>query len=98
MCSPRRVRSKPSSLEVMPEDGPPRQIARGTASGIDARAARRRFDRAARTYAGAARLESEVGARMLERLDYIKLAPRRVLDAASGPPQRALQRRYGKAQ
>jgi len=63
-------------------------------SGIDARAARRRFDRAARSYAKAARLESEVGARMLERLDYVKLVPARVLDAGSGPPQRALGRRY----
>jgi malonyl-CoA O-methyltransferase len=63
-------------------------------SGVDARAARRRFDRAARTYARAARLEAEVGARMLERLDYVKLEPRRVLDAGSGPPQRALGRRY----
>jgi malonyl-CoA O-methyltransferase len=63
-------------------------------SGIDARAARRRFDRAARSYAQAARLESEVGARMLERLDYVKLVPGRVLDAGSGPPQRALGRRY----
>src|SRR5262249_1331251 len=50
------------------------------------------------TYVKAARLESEVGARMLERLDYVKLAPRRVLDAGSGPPQRALRRRYRKAQ
>jgi malonyl-CoA O-methyltransferase len=31
---------------------------------------------------------------MLERLDYVRLAPRRVLDAGSGPPQRALGRRY----
>jgi len=31
---------------------------------------------------------------MLERLDYVKLAPRRVLDAGSGPPGRALGRRY----
>jgi malonyl-CoA O-methyltransferase len=67
-------------------------------SGIDARAARRRFDRAARTYVKAARLEAEIGARMLERLDYVKLAPRRVLDAGSGPPQRALGRRYRQAQ
>jgi malonyl-CoA O-methyltransferase len=66
--------------------------------GIDARAARRRFDRAARSYAGAARLEAEVGARMLARLDYVKLAPRRVLDAGSGPPQRALGRRYRDAE
>ena len=82
----------------MPDsEGPPRQIPRGNAS-IDARAARRRFDRAARSYADAARLEAEIGARMLERLDYIKLEPQRVLDAGSGPPQRTLGRRYRQAQ
>ena len=54
---------------------------------IDRRAARRRFERAAPTYTEAARLEAEVAARMLERLDYVKLAPRRILDAASGPPR-----------
>ena len=52
---------------------------------VDARLARRRFERAAASYAGASRLEAEIGARMLERLDYVKLAPRRVLDAGSGP-------------
>jgi malonyl-CoA O-methyltransferase len=62
--------------------------------GIDRRAARRRFERAARTYPVASRLEGEVSARMLERLDYIRLVPRRVLDAGSGPPGRALGRRY----
>jgi len=31
---------------------------------------------------------------MLERLDYVKVAPRRILDAASGPPRRALGKRY----
>jgi len=31
---------------------------------------------------------------MLERLDYVKIAPRRILDAASGPPRRELGRRY----
>ena len=63
---------------------------------IDARAARRRFDRAAPTYAAASRLESEVGARMLERLAYVRLAPERILDAGCGPaPQAAaLARRY----
>ena len=63
---------------------------------IDARAARRRFGRAAATYAGAARLEAEVGARMLERLDYVRIAPARILDAGCGPaPQAAaLARRY----
>jgi len=65
---------------------------------IDRRAARRNFERAAATYAGASRLEAEVGARMLERLDYVKVAPRRILDAGSGPPQRALGKRYPKAE
>jgi malonyl-CoA O-methyltransferase len=66
--------------------------------GIDGKLARRRFERAARTYAGAARLEGEVAARMLERLDYVKIAPRRILDAASGPPRRELGKRYPGAQ
>jgi len=65
---------------------------------LDRRAARRNFEAAARGYAGASRLEAEVGARMLERLDYVKLEPRRILDAGSGPPQRLLSGRYGKAQ
>jgi len=65
---------------------------------VDARLARRRFERAAKSYAGASRLESEIGARMLERLDYMKLAPRRVLDAGSGPPQRLLGKRYPQAE
>lgn len=65
---------------------------------LDARLARRRFERAAAGYAKASRLEAEIGARMLERLDYVKLAPRRVLDAGSGPPQRALGRRYPAAE
>jgi malonyl-CoA O-methyltransferase len=62
--------------------------------GIDRRAARRRFERAARTYPEASRLEGEIAARMLERVDYIKLRPRRVLDAGSGPPRRGLRKRY----
>lgn len=66
---------------------------------IDARAARRRFDRAAATYRSASRIESEVGMRMLERLDYVRLTPARILDAGSGPaPQAAaLCRRYPRA-
>jgi malonyl-CoA O-methyltransferase len=66
---------------------------------IDPRAARRRFERAARSYAGASRLEAEVAARMLERLDYVKLAPRRILDAGSGPAReaRSLAARYKSA-
>lgn len=63
---------------------------------IDARAARRRFDRAAATYVAAARLESEAGTRLLERLDYVRVSPARILDAGSGPaPQAAaLGKRY----
>jgi malonyl-CoA O-methyltransferase len=67
---------------------------------IDRRAARRRFERAAARYAGRAWLEAEVGARMLERLDYVKIAPRRVLDAGSGPAQFAarLRARYPRSE
>ena len=69
---------------------------------IDGGVARRRFTRAAATYAGASRLEAEVAGRMLERLDYVKLAPRRILDAGSGPPGSAvakrLDKRYPRAQ
>jgi len=66
---------------------------------LDGIAVRRRFARAAATYADASRLEAEVGARMLERLDYIKLAPRRVLDAGCGPAREAaaLADRYPQA-
>ena len=35
---------------------------------------------------------------MRERLDYVKLAPRRILDAGSGPPGGELRRRYPKAE
>lgn len=45
---------------------------------------RRSFDRAARTYDGAAVLQREVADRMLGRLDLVKLQPNRILDAGSG--------------
>jgi malonyl-CoA O-methyltransferase len=63
---------------------------------IDPRAARRRFERAARTCADASRLEDEVAARMLERLAYLRIAPRLILDAGSGASRQAgeLRRRY----
>jgi len=35
---------------------------------------------------------------MLERLDYVKIAPRRILDAASGPPSSTLAKRYPDAE
>jgi len=67
---------------------------------IDERAARHAFERAARSYAEHSKLEAEVGTRMLARLDYVKLAPRRILDAGSGPSREAaaLERRYRGAQ
>ena len=78
---------------------PDAEPARPPGFNIDARIARRRFERAANSYAHASRMEAEIGARMLERLDYVKLAPRRVLDAGSGPVRdaRALAKRYRKA-
>jgi len=66
---------------------------------VDARVVRRRLERAAATYAAASRLEAEVGGRMLERLDYIRLAPRRILEAGCGPGREsaALLKRYAGA-
>jgi malonyl-CoA O-methyltransferase len=64
---------------------------------IDSRAARRRFERAASTYPKFSRLEGEVAARMLARLDYIRLDPGRLLDAGSGPPRPDLRKRYPRA-
>ena len=45
-------------------------------------------------------MEAEVGVRMLERLDYVKLVPRRILDAGSGLGReaKALARRYPRAE
>jgi malonyl-CoA O-methyltransferase len=58
------------------------------------------FDRAAGSYDGAAVLQREVAARMAERLDYIKIAPRRILDAGSGTGDgaAALRHRYPDAE
>ncbi len=51
---------------------------------VDPRAVRRAFARAAATYDAAAVLQREVGSRMASRLDYIKVAPRMILDAGCG--------------
>jgi malonyl-CoA O-methyltransferase len=51
---------------------------------VDPRAVRRAFGRAAATYDAAAVLQREVGARMASRLDYIRIAPRTILDAGCG--------------
>jgi malonyl-CoA O-methyltransferase len=71
-----------------------------SAPAIDRRAARRASSRAAATYAEAAVLAREVEARMLERLQYIKLEPGRILDAGCGEGHgaRRLVERYPGAQ
>lgn len=51
---------------------------------LDRRALRQAFERAAATYDTAAVLQNEVCARMLARLEYIKLQPDAILDAGSG--------------
>ncbi len=51
---------------------------------IDKMAMRRAFSRAAKGYDASAVLQREVCARMLERLEYIKLKPACLLDAGSG--------------
>ncbi|MGE5669546.1 MAG: malonyl-ACP O-methyltransferase BioC [Betaproteobacteria bacterium] len=51
---------------------------------VDPSAVRRGFARAAPTYDAAAALQREVGTRMAQRLDYVKLAPAAILDAGCG--------------
>src|SRR5664279_547621 len=51
---------------------------------VDPRAVRRAFSRAAATYDGAAVLQREVSTRMASRLDYVKVAPKLILDAGCG--------------
>ena len=66
---------------------------------IDKRLARRAFEKAADTYDEAAVLQNEIGDRLMERLDYIRLQPRRILDlgAGTGMFTSALMKRYRKA-
>jgi malonyl-CoA O-methyltransferase len=66
---------------------------------LDARQARRAFERAARAGADSAVLQREVEGRMFERLDYIRLLPARVLDAGCGAGRglKLLRHRYPKA-
>jgi malonyl-CoA O-methyltransferase len=66
---------------------------------LDSRWVRRSFDRAAKTYDGAAVLHKEIRKNLLERLALVTLVPRVVLDAGAGTGHgsRALKRRYPKA-
>ncbi len=67
---------------------------------LDKRQARLAFERAADTYDEAAALQLEIGQRLLERLDLIRMRPTRILDlgAGTGVFSKALQQRYHKAQ
>ncbi len=66
---------------------------------LDKRRARHAFERAARSYDEAALLQREVGDRMVERLDYIRLTPRNIVDigAGTGHIGRQIQQRYPQA-
>lgn len=67
---------------------------------IDKTQMRRAFSRAAADYDAAAVLQREVCTRMLDRLDYIKLQPERILDAGCGTGwgTRQLSAKYPAAQ
>ena len=66
---------------------------------IDKQQARRAFNRAASTYDAVAELQNEVGDRLIERLDYVRLQPARILDLGAGTGffSAALLKRYRKA-
>ena len=66
---------------------------------VDLRQVRRNFARAAPGYDTVAVLQREVGQRMLERFDYVKLEPERILDlgCGTGASLMALSVRYPKA-
>lgn len=67
---------------------------------LDPRVVRRSFDRASRTYDAAAAVQAEIRARLLERLDIVRLDPTAVLDlgAGTGHASRDLKGRYPSSQ
>ncbi|HET7776005.1 MAG TPA: methyltransferase domain-containing protein [Azospira sp.] len=66
---------------------------------VDCRQVRRAYTRAAGGYDGAAFVAREVGGRMAERLDYVRLEPKRILDlgCGTGADLAHLQARYPEA-
>lgn len=56
----------------------------------------RNFSRASQTYLAHAKLQQEVGNRLLQRFDYLKINPARILDLGAGPGvfTRALAQRF----
>jgi malonyl-CoA O-methyltransferase len=73
--------------------GPPDD---GAGPGLDRRQVRRAFGRAAASYDGADILQNEVRERLLERLQYLRLEPARILDlgAGTGRATEALRARF----
>ena len=67
---------------------------------VDVRQVRRNFDRVAARYGDAAFVAREVDRRMLERLDYVRIEPQRILDlgCSNGASLTALRERYRDAQ
>lgn len=67
---------------------------------LDQTQVRRSFEQAASTYDQAAVLQREVASRLLERLDYIRFTPTRILDlgAGTGFCQQSLAGRYPEAE
>ena len=57
------------------------------------------FSKAAESYLKAAKVQTEIGKRLVSRLDYFKLSPARVLDLGSGPGTftRELKRHFPQA-
>ena len=70
-----------------------------TESFVDRRQVQRNFARAASTYDEVAVLQREIAARLLERLDYVRLSPTHVIDlgCGTGASLTALQQRYPQA-
>ncbi|HNC52175.1 MAG TPA: malonyl-ACP O-methyltransferase BioC [Accumulibacter sp.] len=69
---------------------------KAAAQSVEQRQVRRNFARAAATYDEAAAVQREIGKRMLERLDYVRIEPQRVLDlgCGTGASFAALHQRY----
>jgi malonyl-CoA O-methyltransferase len=66
---------------------------------LDPRQVRRSFDRASRSYDRAAAVHAELRARLLERLDVVRIEPKTILDLGAGTAHasRALKQRYSSA-
>jgi malonyl-CoA O-methyltransferase len=75
-------------------------MTRAVEPSLDKKRVAAHFGRAAETYDAHDLLQREVAARAVERLDYMNVAPQRVLDlgAGTGRCARALAQRYRKAQ